>query len=151
MEEKCISWKLIRSCSCNRFFIQYELNVSLDIIEQLIRDNIIYRYEGLYNSNLGLNHDILMADLDEYIKKFKSSTKMIKMISLSTYYGSKYPYYGRVIHDLFFSAIAYNLHKRFTEGNIITYRVGKLGFDEIDHPDTMNNLMAVILYIWKHA
>ena len=149
--EKCIEWKLIKSCSCNRYFIQYELDVNLDIIKQLMRDHIIYQYEGVYNNSLGLNHDILMADLDEYIKKFKSSAEMKKIISLSTYYGSKYPYYGRIIHNLFFSNVANNLHKRFTGENIITYKVGKLGFDEIDHPGTMNNLIAVILYLWKHA
>jgi hypothetical protein len=92
-----------------------------------------------------------MADLDEYIKKFKSSTEIRKVIFLSTYYGLKYPYHGCVIHNLFFSHVVYNLHKRFTEGNIITYKVGKLGFDEIDYPGTMNNLIAVILYLWKHA
>lgn len=151
--EKYIKWKLVSNIE-DEYYIYYELDINLDIINQLIDDNKVYIY-GEKSKCIGIKHSLsarLFGDkvttknLDEYTDKFKSSKKS-KVVLLVSYHGKKYPSIKEIIKILEFSIVV----KEFQEDPkfIKTYKEGYLEVSSINMPKRIVEMPDLILYLWK--
>ena len=149
MEEKVIRWKLI--WNCNRFFIQYELDLNMDTIHKLICDKYVSTYtdKDLFTECFGLYKGLSIRSLENYTigYNYGCENKRIQLLSLFTC--NKYPSHQTVINYLLFSgSVVEKLDKKFLD-NSITYLEGNLSFNEIETPKYIDNFTDIILYLWK--
>ena len=153
--EKYIKWKLVSNTE-GKYYIYYELDINLDIINQFLRDGkrlYIYneksKFIGIKLSLFAKFGDkITTKDLDEYIDKFKSSKKS-KVVLLVSYHGKKYPSIKRIIRILEFSDAV--VVKEFKEDFkfIKTHKEGYLEISSINMPKRIVEMSDLILYLWK--
>jgi hypothetical protein len=149
--EKYIKWKLVSNTEGD-YYMYYELDINLDIIDQLIDDNKVYIYgEKSKFIKLSLSarlfgDKVTTKNLDEYTDKFKSSKKS-KVVLLAPYREKKYPSIKEIIRILEFSLAVKEFQEDFKF--IKTHKEGYLESSSINMPKRIGEISDLILYLWK--
>ena len=152
--EKVINWKLI--WNCNRFYIQYELDVNMATIHKLIQDKYVSTYtsRSLVAECFGLCRCISIRGLENYTRGYNYDCENKRILLLFLFTCNKYPSHRAVINYITYSGVVVDgtavekLDKKFLDDSI-TYLEGNLSFDEIETPEDINNITDIILYLWK--
>lgn len=167
MEEKIIKWKLIKHKNfTDRFFMYFELNINSILIQKLIEDGKIRRYNNFAGAKgIGgkaklfakyIGRKIMPADLDEYIFKYKECEYVNKkIIFLSSYYRTKYPPSSKILSG--FRTSYYNNIIAVEDENDLEDeidRICKTGYlysSEIECPKEIDNFLGIAVYLWKNT
>lgn len=167
MEEKIIKWKLIKHKNfTDRFFMYFELNINSILIQKLIEDGKIRRYNSFAGKGIGsgkaklfakyIGRKIMPADLDEYIFKYKECEYVNKkIIFLSSYYRTKYPPSSKILSG--FRTSYYNNIIAVEDENDLEDeidRICKTGYlysSEIECPKEIDNFLGIAVYLWKNT
>ena len=167
MKEKIIKWKLIKHKNfTDRFFMYYELNINSILIQKLIDDEKIRRYnsfseKGIVPGNAKLfakyiGRKLIPADLDWYIFRYKDCEYVNKkIIFLSSYFRTKYPPSSKILSS--FRASYYNNIIAVEDENNLEDeidRVCKTGYlysSEIECPKEIDNFLGIAIYLWKNT
>ena len=153
--EKYIKWKLVSNTEGD-YYMYYELDINLDIIDQLFKDGKKLYIYGVKSKFIGIKlslyakfgDKITTKDLDEYIDKFKSSKKS-KIVLLASYREKKYPSIKEIIRILEFSLAVKEFQEDFKF--IKTHKEGYLEASSINMPKRIAEISDLILYLWKNV